>query len=206
MKVRRSTAGLMALLLIFTLLSGCSLIGDGKEEENPQKQLYFYYPPMAVFDKGLILKFNSMQEKIIVQGEGPGSRGEFMDQLHELNQAGETVPGVILIHDTWLANWRQSKQSVHWMGPVQDKRNRFLQDGRCHALGRSNLRTSILAGYALLYYRKDLMEAADCLGRPVPNGSANQKDNEMEYGFISPVNPRKTSAFGRHLVLLWNNS
>jgi multiple sugar transport system substrate-binding protein len=199
MKVRRSTAGLMALLLIFTLLSGCSLIGDGKEEENPQKQLYFYYPPDGSFlIKSLILKFNSMQEKIIVQGiEGPGSRGEFMDQLHELNQAGETVPGVILIHDTWLAKLA-SEQAIRSLdgGLSQDKRNRFfagmadamLWEGQTYGL-------PFWQDMPLLYYRKDLMESPPTAWEDLSRMAVQiKKDNEMEYGFIFPGESEENGA------------
>ena len=105
MKMQRIIAGLMALLLLLTLFSGCSLIGQDDEEEIIEKQLYIYYPhDISYIMKSLIMEFNSTQDEIIVEGiEGSGFRKEFSEKFDELEQEGETVPDVILIHDTWLA-------------------------------------------------------------------------------------------------------
>ena len=44
MKVHRITAGLAALLVIFTLLSGCALIEQDKEEKYPRNNCMFTIP------------------------------------------------------------------------------------------------------------------------------------------------------------------
>ena len=86
MKVHRITAGLAALLVIFTLLSGCALIEQDKEEEIPKKQLYVYYPhDNSHIMKSLIMQYNHMQQEVIVEGiEGSGLRTEFLEKLTEM--------------------------------------------------------------------------------------------------------------------------
>lgn len=199
MKVRRITAGLMTLLLIFTLLSGCTLIGDGKEEENPQKQLYFYYPHDGSYIiKSLIMEFNRLQEGIIIEGiEGSGSRSEFAEKLNELIQAGETVPDVILIHDTWLAKLATEKTIRSLDGGLSgDKRNKFfagvadamLWQGQTYGL-------PFWQDMPLLYYRSDLMENPPITWEELSQMAVQiKKDNDMEYGLIFPGESEENGA------------
>lgn len=191
MRMQRIMAGLMALLILLTLFSGCSLIGQNDEEEIIVKQLYIYYPhDISYIMKSLIMEFNDMQDEVEVEGiEGSASRKEFSEKLDELVQEGETVPDVILIHDTWLARLAAEEKIRPIDGGLsQDKTERFF-GGMVNAMvwEEETYGLPFWQDMPLLYYRSDLMEAPPSSWEELAYMAVQiKKANDMEYGLVFP--------------------
>ena len=199
MKMQKIIAGLTALLLLFTLFSGCSLIDKSDEQENSIKQLYFYYPhDISYIIKGLIIEFNNMQEEIVVEGiEGSNIRKEFSEKLDELIQEGETVPDIILIHDSWLARMAAEEVIRPLDGGLSHEKIKRFFPGMVDAMvwEEETYGLPFWQDMPLLYYRSDLMEAPPSSWEELSHMAAQiKKANEMEYGLIFPGNSEVNAA------------
>lgn len=199
MKRQRIIAGLTALFLIFTLLSGCSALEKESEEETPKKQLYFYYPyDSSYVIKSLILEFNNSQDRIIVEGiEGSGQRKEFLEKLDELIKKGQTVPDIILIHDTWLAKLAAEQKIQPLDGGLSiEKRNKIFA-GMADAMvweGKT-YGWPFWQDMPLLYYRTDLVETPPAAWEDLFQLALQiMKANEMEYGLVFPGSAEENAA------------
>jgi len=206
MKKYRIIAGLTALFLISALFSGCSLVKKENEEEKPKKQLYFYYPyDSSYIMNSLIMEFNNSQDRIVVEGiQGSGQRKEFLDKLNELIKKGDTVPDVILIHDTWLAKLAADQMIQPLDGGLsQEKRSKFfagmadamLWEGKTYGL-------PFWQDMPLLYYRSDLLENPPDSWKDLSRLAVQlKKANEMEYGIVFPGSTEENAA--AFLASIW---
>lgn len=193
-------AWLVTLLFISSLLTACGLMGEGdKEQDKQDKILYFFYPhDGSDMIKRLIIEYNSLNEGITVEGiEGPGLGAEFTDKLYELKETGETVPDVILIHDTWLARLA-SEECIRSLdgGLTSEKKEAFFKGMMDALIWEDEIYgLPFWQDMPLLYYRKDLIDSPPSDWSELA-GMAEQaaKANDMDYGLIFPGKSRENAA------------
>ena len=224
--MKKFTIGLAVLLLVLFVLSGCSLLDQNEvQEENPYRQINFYYPRDGNHIlKRLILEYNQVQEDlhlqlqtqtpdqtqvpkpIRIEGiEGSGMREGFFEELEELIKAGETIPDVLLVHDTWLESLVADDRVLSLDGGFSESKKAAYFKGMAEGLTFNNKIYGVpfWQDLPLLYYRKDLMESPPVSWKELAQ-MANQisEENELEYGLVIPGAARENaSAF---LTTVWS--
>ncbi|MDD2503536.1 MAG: extracellular solute-binding protein [Clostridia bacterium] len=217
MKLRRIAAGLMVLLLILSVLTGCGLIGQDEPEGDPYRYIYFYYPRDGnQILKRLILKYNETQEQQyqqmrtqnpeekeiqkpirIVGLEGSGNRSQFFERLDGLRKDGETVPDLILVHDTWLEKMIAEDTILPLDGGLSDSKKSELFQGMTQAVTYNNKTYAVpfWQDLPLLYYRKDLMETPPVSWTELAQiANRISEAQDMEYGLVFPGASQENNA------------
>ena len=117
---------------------------------------------------------------------------------------GQTVPDIILIHDTWLAKLAAEQKIQPLDGGLSIERENALAGMADAMVWEGKTILALLAGYALLYYRTDLVETPPAAWEDLFQLALQiMKANEMEYGLVFLDQPRKTQQLsGRHMALL----
>ncbi|HHY82152.1 MAG TPA: extracellular solute-binding protein [Clostridiales bacterium] len=200
MKIKRITKIAVALLIIMAiLLAGCDSIGKkNSDEQEVKKKLYFYYPrDGSHIIKRCIIEYNKLHENVEVIGlEGSGKRTAFNEKLNELREAGETVPDIIMIHDTWLAEMA-SKEILRPLdgGMTENKKNEFFKGmydamiwkGKTYGL-------PIWQDVPLLYYRKDLIDSPPDSWDELSQTAKKLLKSGIEYGLIFPGETQESAS------------
>ncbi|NLA83690.1 MAG: extracellular solute-binding protein [Clostridiales bacterium] len=212
-------SGLVSIFLILSLLFGCT--SGSEETEEPVTKLYFMYPRdgSQIF-KRLIYEYNQMyeldqseaeesqgQNQILIEGiEVSGTPSDFFQQFNMMSEEGETVPDVMLIHDTWLAKMAEEECILPLDGGLnQNIKNDFFKG--LHEAMIWNGRTygiPFRQDQPLLYYRSDLV------GDDLPSSwidlayTAKRiiSENDIDYGLVFPGDiTESTAAF---LSSIWS--
>jgi multiple sugar transport system substrate-binding protein len=226
MKLRRITAWLVALLLILPVLAGCGLLDQkDDQEEEPYRYIYFYYPrDGSQVLKRLILAYNNTQEQlhqqlktqspedsnipkpIRVEGlEGSGERTAFFEKLDELTNGDETVPDIILVHDTWLMKMVAEDRILPLDGGLSNSKKNEFFDGMNHAMIYNNKTYGVpfWQDIPLLYYRKDLVESPPASWSELALlANRVSEAQEIEHGIVFPGASQENNAV--FLGSLWS--
>ena len=210
MKLKRIITWFVILLLIISMLSGCDLLDQkDDQEEEPYRFIYFYYPRDGnQVLKRLILDYNNSQEELYqqlttqspedstipkpvrIEGlEGSGDRIAFFEKLEELAKEGETVPDLILLHDTWLMKMVAEERILPLDGGLSSSKKNEFFNGMNLAMTHNNKIYGIpfWQDLPLLYYRKDLVETPPTSWTELAQLANVISDaQEMEHGFVFP--------------------
>jgi multiple sugar transport system substrate-binding protein len=202
-------AGLLAFLMLTALFGGCdSLKGkDASSDELTELNLTFYYPrDGSGIVKKLVLDFNKEHDNIIVNTvEVPGIRTEFAEKLKALLNAGEALPDVFMIHDTWLAQMAQAQYLRPLDGGLStEKKGEFFPgmidamtwDGKIYGL-------PFWQDAPLLYYRSDLVQTPPFDWEQLEQtASAIAAANDIPNGLLLPAKVQENAA--AFLAGLWS--
>lgn len=210
MKHKRIITWFVILLLMLSMLPGCDLLGQkDDQEEEPYRYIYFYYPRDGnQVLKRLILEYNKSQEElhqqlttqnpedstipkpVRIEGlEGSGNRIAFFEKLEELTKGGETVPDLILLHDTWLMKMIAEDRILPLDGGLSKSKKDEFFNGMNQAMTHKNKTYGIpfWQDLPLLYYRKDLVETPPTSWTELAKLANRISDEqEMEHGLVFP--------------------
>ena len=196
---RAVKSAIAVLIMMAVLFSGCSSLGKKNSDQQEKQKLYFYYPrDGSHIIKRAIIEYNSHQQDVEVVGlEGPGTRNDFYDKLNTLRSEGETVPDIILIHDTWLARLA-SEQLIRPLdgGMTESRKNEFFSGMNKAMIWEGNIYgLPFWQDVPLLYYRKDLIESPPESWEELSQTAYNvMKGAELEYGLVFPGGSQENAA------------
>lgn len=200
MRKVRTITGLLVLIMLLALFSGCdSLKGKESSEEAEKLTLTFYYPrDGSQTVKRLILAYNDQQDDVVIDWiEAPGVRTEYAEKLKAILNAGEEFPDVLMIHDTWLAQLAEAKQIQPLDGGLsREKKDEFfpgmmdamVYKGKVYGL-------PFWQDTPLLYYRSDLVSSPPSSWAQLEQvAEAAAAANEIPSGLLFPGKPQENAA------------
>ena len=226
MKLKRIITWFVISLLITSMLSGCDVLGQkDDQEEEPYRYIYFYYPRDGnQVLKRLILDYNKSQEElhqqlttqspedstlpkpVRIEGlEGSGDRIAFFEKLEELTKEGETVPDLILLHDTWLMKMISEERILPLDGGLSKSKKDDFFVGMNQGMAYNNKTYGIpfWQDLPLLYYRKDLVETPPTSWTELAKlANGISEAQEMEHGFVFPGASQENNAI--FLSSIWS--
>ena len=198
----RVVAGLLVLLLLLSLFTGCKS-SKGKEalanEELPKIKLNFYYPrDGSEIIKRLVTSYQTLHEDIILKSvEISGDREGYVGKLSAILAAGEEFPDVMIIHDSWVTQFAKEGYIKVLDGGLSDVKQAEYFTGMVQAMtwNKKIYGLPFWQDAPLLYYRKDLMASPpstwDELERLAVDISAAKG---IPNGLVFPANSQENSA------------
>ncbi len=194
---------LLLLLLFSVMLTACDVkdIFSAKDvEQIDPVELSFYYPRdgSGAFHKS-IAAFNNTNPDFIIKGEEGGRTKDYLQNLIAAYAAGENVPDIVMLHDTWYPYFAAEDFVMQLNDKFpEDSINEFIP-GMISAVTVDNkvYGLPLWADTILLYYRKDLVKDPPKTWSQLKSDAITiaDKNKRIEYPVLLPGNNSENSAY-----------
>lgn len=206
-------SGLLVLILILTLLSGCGKL-KGKEAsadgEALKVEISFFYPrDGSEMLKKLSSEYQTLHEDIVLTlVEAPSRYDDYMEKLNKFKEDNEKLPDIMLIHDTWIAQFAENQYIRPLDGGFSNAKENDYFPGMIEA---STVNGKVYGlpfwqDAPLMYYRSDLVLTPPNTWAELEQIAKNIMQSKIiENGLIFPGSSMEsTGAFMSSLLMAYN--
>ncbi len=178
-------------ILIISLLSGCDY-GKPPVEEKVRTEISLVYPR----DGGggimrLLTEYEQLRDDVSIKAfEAAGEKQGYYERLTAVISAGQKMPDILVIHDTWMPELAEKGILKQLDGILGSDSLSDFHPGMAEA-GRWKGKLFAIPFWQdmpLLYYRKDLIDTPLNTWKKLEDAAADLKSQlEIPYGLIFPA-------------------